>query len=52
MRGLASDTIDGRESPDLGIPLVDDGRRHEVVVTMGRVDATAEPAPSAPSSRG
>jgi cyclic beta-1,2-glucan synthetase len=34
-RGIASVTIDGQQS-ELPIPLATDGRRHEIIVTLGR----------------
>ena len=31
---VASVTVDGTDRPDLAIPLVDDGRRHEVLLRL------------------
>jgi cyclic beta-1,2-glucan synthetase len=47
--GVASVRIDGQEMPDERIPLADDGRRHEVLVTMGPMAGAREP--SVPAGR-
>lgn len=43
MSGVRHVGIDGEEAPDLTIHLVDDGARHEVVVTMGVLHTALQP---------
>ncbi len=50
-RGVASITLDGTPCADGTIPLADDGRTHEVVVTLGGSDMAEKKMPQDESDR-